>query len=179
MQPDSEPSKFDLYLKLARLVIGPILVLVVLCVFWKPIKILSLELPKLVEKSKTISVAGITIETDDQITQRPSTKINAALTGLEEEPLEELLEMGDDNPTLSSSFGFDSTRYADVIQRLTDRGLTKVIKSDATDTLEKRIVSVRLTKLGIKSSLVISDLFNAFVQELSKSTIKNDSTDTE
>lgn len=175
MPSEKNPTKFDLYLKLTTLLAWPIMILILLVIFWRPIKLLSSKLPKVVQKSETISIAGITLKMTDQITQKPTAKINEALTGLGHEPLLGLLELGVDEPSVGGIIGYDTATYNSSIKHLTNRGLLKVIKPNPTDTnINNSIVKVRMTKLGVKSSLVLADLFKVFVQELSKSNKPND-----
>ena len=94
MSKESPKTRYELTVELIKALAWPLFAFFVLFSFWKPLHLAMNQLPEIVNRSNTITIAGLTIKIDRSLqlqNQEPSANVKKALSELTPEGIQTLM----------------------------------------------------------------------------------------
>jgi hypothetical protein len=162
-------SRFELMVELVKAVAWPLFASVLLISFWGPLRSAVSQLPNIISRSETLSIAGLSLKIRRGLTQQPSEEVKKSLSKLSPDDLKRLLNF---NSTYCGEEYASSCRadYAG----LTGLGLIAEVPeselNQQTDERGKRYgFGARITPKGKETQTFLLALISEFVQELERS----------
>lgn len=169
MSESNSKSSLELITDLIKALAWPLFAAVVLISFWSQLQSASKELPNLLSRSETLSIAGLSLKIGKGLGRQPSTKVKKALSELSPDGIHRLLNMS------SSSWwdvGSESTGKTDNAEVVRLGLLEEVPDNEIRATNErdgKRFgYGVRITPLGKETQAFLYALISEFAQELER-----------
>jgi hypothetical protein len=167
---DAPKSTFELIVELIRALAWPILAVLVLISFWRPLHDTAVQIPDIVGRSDTITIAGLSLKVGRALRRQASPEVQEVLARLSPEGLKRVLG-------LSSSIWWDQGQepmgQADVAELLR-LGLVEEVSSaelqERNREDEKNFgYGVEITELGEQTQSFLQSVVAEFVQEVSRS----------
>ena len=172
---DAEKSKEDLASKvellkciveLVKAVAWPLFATIALLSFWGPLRLTVRQLPELVSRSETITVAGLSIEVQRNVSQQATEEVRQAVAQLSPDSISNLITMQGRRYYFSESAAFGREEHAEMI----DLGLVEPLTADELDDAESDDreygFGVEITSLGEEAQRLLLSLISEFTQEL-------------
>jgi hypothetical protein len=153
---DETKSKLELLTNLLRVTLWPVIVVVIIIVFWKPIK-------GLIGNSDTITIGSLTIKVKNEI-PKPSPSVKEVLTKLTSKDVSELLYLGNDT---SEYNGYDAGALEDApIDKMVNLKLLKGVEPFKGDTTKNYY---KVTRLGADTYTFYIELISVIGKQIDKS----------
>lgn len=163
-------SRAELIVELIKALAWPLFALIVLICFWSQLQSASRQLPNLLSRSETISIAGLSLKIGKGLSKQPSTNVKKALSELSPDGIQRLLNLS------SSSWwdvGSESTARAEYAELVHLGLMEEVSESEIRATNERDGknfgYAVRVTAFGKETQTFLYALISEFVQELERS----------
>jgi hypothetical protein len=154
MNEETKKSKLELITNLLKVTLWPLVVLIVIFVFWKPLK-------AMINNSETISVGNLTLKLKDEV-PTPSIAVKKVVKELSGNALQELLFFGRDTTEYNGYEALSLIEEEKAIDELLHAGLIKVSK-DHPDTTR---IYFKTTQLGVESYDFYFELLNVFAKKI-------------
>ena len=90
---EAPKSRFELFVELVKATAWPILVAVVLVAFWSPLRETARQIPELLGRSDTVTIAGLSLKLSRGLRYQTSPEVKKVLAELSQEAIERLLAM--------------------------------------------------------------------------------------
>lgn len=164
-------SRFELSVELARATAWPILALIVLLAFWTPLHDTARQVPELLGRSDTITIAGLSLELSRELRYKASPDVKEALGKLSQEAIKRLLNMGDSswwNVGDESHGRFENGELLSLglVEELDAADMRRQHEADQ----RKFGYGVAMTTLGRRTKSFLHSVVAEFVHELGRTT---------
>lgn len=164
-------SHFELFVELVKATTWPILVAVVLIAFWAPLRDTARQIPSLLSRSDTVTIAGLSLKLSPGLRHQASPDVKKVLAELSQEAIKRLLSMG-------SSTWWDvgeESRGRSENAELVRLNLVEEVPAHEIKKLNDRdqrnfCYGVRITELGRQTQSFLHSVVAEFVKELGHST---------
>lgn len=152
--------------ELVKAVAWPLFATIALISFWGPLRLTARQLPELVSRSETITVAGLSLEVQRGVSQQASDEVRKAVAELSPDGINNLLTMQGNVYYSLESVSFGRERYEEMI----DLGLVEPLTANELDAAEsdgrEYGFGVEITPLGEEAQSLLLSLISEFTQEL-------------
>ena len=163
-------SRFELGVELVKAIAWPILAAILLISFWTPLQETASQIPIIVGRSDTITIAGLSLKIGPGLRQKASPDVQKALAQLSQEGVEKILAL-----SVGGSYwdkGQEANGRADNGE-LVRLGLAEELPSDQLEKMnaaEHRNYgyAIHITALGHQTQAFLRSVVAEFVQELSR-----------
>lgn len=166
---DAPKSKFELIVELVRALAWPLFATIALIVFLGPLRLTARQIPDLVGRSETITVAGLSIEVQRGVSQQASDEVKQAVADLSPDSISLLLNMQGASYFASGYGALGRQQYAELI----DLGLVVPLPTEElphpiseSGEVRKYDFGIDITPLGEDAQSFLLSLISEFVQEL-------------
>lgn len=167
MSNNPSKSRFELIVELIKAVAWPLFAIVLLVSFWRPLRSAVTQLPNIISRSETLSIAGLSLKVRRSLAKQPSEEVKQALSKLSPDDLKRLQNF---NSTFCEEQYAASCRadYAALV------GLGLLAEVPESELKKDRSgtpygFGVRITPKGKETQSVLNALVSEFVQELERS----------
>jgi hypothetical protein len=148
---ENQLTKLDAITNLLKVILWPLVLIIVIILFWKPIN-------NLLNNSETISFGNFTLKIKEEI-PIPSDNVKKVVSKISDKGFEELLYIGKD--TIETNM-YNRSAFEDApMEELKNLGLIKYIESQ-NDT----IYLFETTKLGAETCIFYISLINAVAKKV-------------
>jgi hypothetical protein len=163
----NQKTRYELTVDLIKAIAWPLFAFFILFSFWKPIHLAADQLSIIINRSNTITIAGLTLKIDqslDLYKEQPSDEVRSVLANITPNAIRILLEHVQ-GPTCYLTTRDDPFIKQDKVDNaeLISLGLYEEYKKDETN---KTAYCVHLTPVGITTQNYLYDLISAFLQSL-------------
>ncbi len=164
--PENTPkSRFELLVELIKAIIWPLFATVILFLFWEPIRTISTQLPSLIGRSETITIAGVSLKVSKRLTQQASPKLAAALAKLSPQGLRQLVDQRGASLYPSENADRGKSEYAELISLGLAEEVPQTFQADSDRKLYPGFI-VKLTPMGDEGEKFIYALLSEVVRDL-------------
>lgn len=169
----SDKSKTEISIELIRALAWPTIVVILLISFWAPLQKTAKLLPILIDRSDTITIAGLTIKVKESLRKQASPEVEIVLSKLDRVGIEQVLEMGE-----STWWDIDDSEYgrSKTVELISLGLLEEVSDGEIKENNLRRGNShgyaVKQTALGLETQEFLQAVVTEFVQELGSHSIK-------
>ena len=166
--PDTTKSKFEIIVELIKALVWPVIVFAVLIIFWEPLHLISKSLPSIVNRSETITIAGLSLKIRNSGTvQQPSPGVKDILSKLSPEAVERMLNNATSSFWKKGDESFGRTEYTELIKYNLYREIPQKELSDPARFKDKDYgFGVEITELGKETRKFLVQIIAGFVNEL-------------
>jgi hypothetical protein len=166
--PDAErKSTLELVVELIKALAWPLLAAVFLVSFWTPLHDTATLIPSIVNRSDTITIAGLSLKVGKALNQKATPDIELALGELSKDGVKRLLEMSDSSWWDKGNEAIAQTENAELVKL----GLATEATADELATINARDhknygYGVRITDLGRRTQEFLRAVIAEFIKEL-------------
>ena len=168
--PNPPPkTRFELSVELTKALAWPVLVLVLLVVFWIPLHQTASLIPSIVGKSDTITIAGLSLKVSQGLKAKASPDVEKALSNLTKSGIERVLEMGEASYWDQNSIAHGKERNAELLKLglVTEIPAIEIERINLRDGT-KHGYGVKRTELGKQTQAFLQSVVAEFAQELAR-----------
>jgi hypothetical protein len=167
--PETPKGRFELLVELVKATAWPMFAAAVLIIFWGPLHETAKEIPTLVGRSDTVTIAGLSLKVSHGLHQKASPEVQKAVGELSREGIERVLSLSSSSWWDKGSEVSGRSDYAELLRL----GLVEEVSSSEVEVQNKRDkrdfgYAVRITELGKKVQSFLRSVVAEFVQELPK-----------
>jgi hypothetical protein len=169
MSNNPSKSRFELIVELIKAVAWPLFAIVLLISFWRPLRSAVTQLPNIISRSETLSIAGLYLKVRRSLARQPSEEVKQALSKLSPDDLKRLQNF----TSTWCEEQYASSCRADYAA-LVSLGLIEEVPESELKTQKDRSgtpygFGVRITPKGKETQTLLNTLVSEFVQELERS----------
>lgn len=162
-------ERLKVIVELVKALAWPLFATIALLSFWGPLRLTVRQLPDLVSRSETITVAGLSIKVQRGFSQQASDEVKQAVAQLSPEGISRILTMQGNIYYDSNSVTYARTEYKELI----DLGLVEPLPEEellgvGSDDRQYGY-GVGITPLGEEAQRLLIALISEFTQELDSS----------
>lgn len=170
MSPNPSKTRFELFVEFIKAVAWPLFASVVLISFWGPLRSSVSQLPNIVSRSETLSIAGLSLKIRRGLNRQPSEELKKSLSKLTPEDLKFLLNFNStrclEEHAASCKADYAGLLSLGLIQEMSEAELNQRIE----ETNGRRYgFGARITPKGKETQGFLYALISEFVQELERS----------
>ena len=160
-------SKLELTVDLMKALAWPVFGFFVLVSFWTPLQKTAALLPSLVERSDTISIAGLSLKIGSALKNQATPEVERVLAKLTVAGIEKTLALGGSSWWGKESVDTAKRDYAELVAL----GLVEEVAQAELDARNKNYLGslgygIKRTDLGEKTQVFLRSVVAQFVQEL-------------
>ena len=158
-------TRLELIVELIRALAWPSFAFVLLIALWSPLRLVALQLPDLIGRSETISIAGLSIKVGKGLRQQASKKVVAVLAKLSPDGLRKLVDRGNESYWDIGSESFAKTENAELVRL---KLLEEIPERELKERNQRYGYGIRPTSLGKEAREYVLALLAEFVGEIRK-----------
>jgi hypothetical protein len=152
-------TRFENINDLVKILIWPLFAVLLLVCFWKPLFSLINKLPEIIDRSQTVTIAGLAIELNQNMRQ-PSEEVKIVLSEISPEGVKMLTEF---KGTMCWWGEISSDNYQ-VYEELIRLGL--FAETSSIDLKGNCSIETKITNLGLNTKDYLFELLSEFVGKL-------------
>jgi hypothetical protein len=166
--PDAPKSRFELFVELVKAGAWPLLAAIVLASFWGPLVRTAEEMPSIVGRSESITIAGLSLKVGAALREKVTPQIQAALAKLSGDGVAKVLAMSTGGAYWDK--GHETQGRSDY-DELLRAGLAEEAPADQLEALNRQDgrsygLGIRITSLGRATQSFLRSVVAEFVQNL-------------
>ncbi|HLJ90433.1 MAG TPA: hypothetical protein VKZ53_26730 [Candidatus Angelobacter sp.] len=164
---DTPKTRFELSVELTKALAWPILILIILAVFWTPLHDLVTLAPTLLGHSESITIAGVSIKLGQRLSSQASPEVKKELAAMSPHSIDVLL-----SHTSSAYWSSDPSYAKSEHAQLAQAGLVKELSSDDLRRSypdKNYTYGIQLTEQGQEVRKFLIALISEFASQLQES----------
>jgi hypothetical protein len=167
MAAESAPQKtrFELTVELIKAVAWPLFAIFVLFTFWEPLHLAMNQLPDIVNRSNTITIAGLTIKIDQSLqlkNREPSAEVRQALSEITSDGIQTLMNLSGSARWLPQDADNGRRKNSEMVRL----GLFEEIPLQ--ELKDNFAYGVRVTQVGRDTQAYLYALISTFLEQLNQ-----------
>lgn len=161
MTTTAQKSRFEMLVELVKATAWPVVALIVLTSFWSPLQRTAEQIPVLVNRSDSITIAGLSLKVSRDLRTKASPEVEKVVARLSRTGIEQVLSLSE-----KTTWKPDSVEHArGYTKELRDLGL--VVELQPKELAEVGAgYGMRPTELGRQTQVFLRSVVAEFVQEL-------------
>jgi hypothetical protein len=166
MTDNSKKSKLELAIELLKVTLWPVIVLVIIVIFWKPLYLSINEVPNVINKSESITIGSLSLKIEKNTVGKPSEAVRNILQKISATGIDVLLSSNAQTEYFhQNEVLYGQKRY----KELMELGMYEVMDSShvGTDALGiKYYYAVMPTHTGIETRKYLIEILNGLLKEI-------------
>jgi len=159
MEEKNKKTHYEISVDLIKALAWPLFAVFLLFSFWKPLHTIINELPELIQRSKTVTVAGVVLEINQDLPE-PSEEVKTALAKISPEGVQELMRLSNESDYKNAPPSYIKVTYEELIKL----GLFMEVPTE--NLKEDYIYGVQVTQLGRETQEYVYKLLSEFLTQL-------------
>jgi len=166
MTENSKKSNLELTIELLKVTLWPIIVLVIIVIFWKPLFLSISEVPNVINKSKSITIGSLSLRIEKNSVGKPPEVVKNILQKISTTAIDVLLSSN----TQTEYFHQNEVLYGqERYKELIDLGMYEVMDTSHLGTDARNIkfyYAVMPTDIGIETRKYLIGILNGLLKEI-------------
>lgn len=166
MAENSKKTRFELTTELLKVILWPIVILVIILIFWKPLYLSINEVPNVINNSESITIGSLSLKIKKNTIGRPSNEVKDVLKGISAKGIDVLLSSSAQTEYFhQNEVLYGQQRYKELINLgLYEEMNASHLGRDAEGI--KYYFGVTPTDLGIAARKYLIEIVNGLLKEI-------------